>query len=186
MNWSKVWMGAVAIAATVPLLAAPVGAAESPYTRSDPIGDVARPKGDIVSVKVVNGSTIRLTIKTSEGANPFTSAAWRSGSTWINWDIYYGAPYPFETPDFVVGAIGQPSGTPLAAVAAGDSTPRCLATFTFAAPRTYRVSFPSSCMVVTPSPFRFRVQYRFSGGGGTYDQVPNNGQPTAVSVDPPT
>jgi hypothetical protein len=146
----------------------------SPFTRTDTIGDVGRPKGDITSITVANADTIKLVVRARERTLP-SDPIWHDpdGGSFIAWRLYIDAG---TSVDWRVRLRGSSTG-PIVRVF--DSTLHevpCTIVIGFLSRNRYRLTFPNSC-INEPLAFRARATLAIDPPGTpglTQDLAPNN------------
>ena len=159
-------------------------AAPSPYTMLDRVGteNVYR-RNDIRSVTIVNGSTIAITVRTREGANPASHPAWRNRQTLLGLKLIT-TPGPYD--DYRLALQGRPNGPPALTLIEPSGAVTCAGlTFEFVGSDRYRFVIPRSC-VEDPATIRLKVQYFFDPpvGPGRLDEAPNVGYSPRVAFAP--
>lgn len=147
------------------VFAQPANAAvPSPYTLVDPVGseNVYR-KNDIRSVRIVHGSTVELTVRTREGVNPATHAAWRDPDTGLAFGLIT-TPGPYD--DYRIFLTGRPNGPrpPRLLASPGVRVDCPSLAFDYLDGNRYRFTFARSC-ISDPAGLRVRAAYNFDPPG---------------------
>lgn len=160
--------------AVVLILAAPASAdVASPYTQSDPTGDVMRPKGDIRSITITNGPRIKLLVKAGAGTLP-SDAVWHgaAGRTFIEWKLFID---PGPSVDWRIRLRSSSSGPIVRVFDAAGNEVACSILIAFLSEARYRLSFDDTCIEAPPA-FRARATLAFDPPGTpgqTMDLAPN-------------
>ena len=178
------------------VLAAPGASAAPP--REDAIGDVAVPKGDIVTGTYsanftdifLTGFKARVTLR--QGTNPETTGAWLLPNTGLT--VQLDTTNTHTGPDLSVrahaidegGAIFVAGVTDLTTVPA--SAVWCDATATFTAPNVYKVFLTSGCLPGETATVRARFRMRWdtppAGGSVSLDNSPDTGWGSTLQAAP--
>lgn len=185
---------AVLVGALALVTAAP-GASARPAPE-DAIGDVAVPKGDIVTgTYSANFTDIFLTgfkgrVTLRQGTNPVTTGAWANPSTGLT--VQLDTTPSHVGPDLSVVAHRVPGPAFVAEVVDLTTEPslplKCTASATFTAPNVYKVFLGADCFdgVSTSVRARFRMRWDTPPAGGTVslDKSPDAGWGSLLSVAP--
>lgn len=168
-------------------LAAP-GASASP-PREDAIGDVAVPKGDILTgTYAANFTDIFLTgfkarVTLRRGSNPLTTGAWRNAATGLT--VQLDTDPGHTGPERSVRLHTADEGGPVFVADVSDTTTTpaqpvlCTATATFTAPNIYKVQLGADCLPGDQTRVRARFRMRWdtppAGGAVSLDKSPDVG-----------
>lgn len=194
-------MRRIIVAALVGVLAVALSApgAWAAPPREDVVGDVAVPKGDIVTGTYsanftdifLTGFKARVTLR--EGSNPVTTPAWLLPQTDLV--VQLDTTNTHVGPDLAVIADAVDEGGVVLVADVYDTTTApispvpCAATATFTAPNIYKVRLPADCFSGTETSVRARFRMRWdrppAGGPVSLDKSPDAGWGSNLAAPPP-
>jgi hypothetical protein len=163
------------------------GASASQGAPEDNIGDVAQPKGDIVTgTYTANFTDIFLTgfkarVTLRQGTDPETAGGWQMPSSGLTVQIDTTSSH--VGPDIsvllrTVDEVGPEFVAEVTDLVANEPL-FCSATATYTAPNIYKAILGSDCLPGEPTSVRARFRMRWdtppSGGTVTLDKSPNTG-----------
>ncbi len=186
----------LAVGALTLALAAPGASAAAP--REDAIGDVAVPKGDIVTGTYsanftdifLTGFKARVTLR--QGTNPLTTPAWLLSQTGLTMQLDTTTGHTGPDLSVVADAVDEGGVSFVVEVTDLTTTPdtpvACAASATFTAPNIYKVILPADCLAAEQT--RVRARFRMfwdtppAGGPVSLDKSPDVGWGSLLQAAP--
>jgi len=177
-------VGALALTLVSPGASA---APSAPPPREDAVGDVAQPKGDIVTGTYTASfidiflTRVKGRVTLRQGSNPLTAGGWLMPATGLTMQLDTTNTHTGPDLAVVLRAVDEGGVEFVADVTdlVANEPVFCSATASFTAPNVYKANLPADCLPgdVTSVRGRFRMRWDTPPAGGTVtlDNSPDSG-----------